>query len=204
MRRSTRIALLAVGGSLLLVISAMGSFVVGHGVGTSERLAALRAQDQANLANMTRSTFQSWSLVCRDVAGNGPGRRCVLFMAVADPSLKQVLLTFSVARSVQGMPVLLVDTPAGVAVDQGITVTPGAAQSIKVDIRSCGPQRCRAITELNASLQAALEAADMTSVTYVRANRQLATYNLPTRGFREGFAAWSIEAARLPAPAAVD
>jgi invasion protein IalB len=118
--------------------------------------------------------------------------------------LRQVLLTLSVARTPQGLPVLLVDMPAGVAVDQGITVTPSGAQSIKVGIQACGPQRCRAIMELGSSLQAALGAADMTSVTYVRANRQQSTYNLPTRGFREGFAAWSAATSRLPTSAAVD
>jgi invasion protein IalB len=181
------------------MLAAAGAFVLGHGVGTSERLATLR---KADLASTTEAAFEGWSLVCRDVVSNG--RRCVLFMTVADQGLRQVLLTLSVARTPQGLPVLLVDMPAGVAVDQGITVTPSGAQSIKVGIQACGPQRCRAIMELGSSLQAALGAADMTSVTYVRANRQQSTYNLPTRGFREGFAAWSAATSRLPTSAAVD
>ena len=175
----------------------MAAFVVGHGVGANERQAAERAREQANLATLTTTTFQNWSLVCRKGMESRTGRRCVLFMAVADPDMRQVLLTFSVARTAEGVPALLIETPAGVAVDQGITVTPGAAESVKVDIRSCGPQRCRAVAELDASLRAALEAADITSVTYIRASRQQATYNLPTRGFREAFAAWSAEATQI-------
>jgi invasion protein IalB len=185
-------------------MSAVGAFLVGHGVGNSERLAALRARERANLAGMTKTAFQGWSLVCRDMAASGSSRRCVLFMAIADPAMRQVLLSFSVARTPQGVPVLLVDTPAGVSVDQGVTVTPGAAESVKMRIQTCGPQRCRAVTQLDSALQAALEAADMTSVTYVRANRQQSTYNLPTRGFREGFAAWSAETARLPVSTAAN
>ena len=176
-----------------MLFSAAAAFLVGHGVGTSERLAAnraARAKEQAVMAsmNMTKSAFQAWSLVCRDWPGNE--RRCVLFIAVADPDMKQVLLTFSVARTPQGMPVLLVDTPPGVTVDQGITVAAGATEAIKVPIQSCGPQRCRAITELTPSLRTALERADVTSVTYVKADNQPSTYNLPTRGFRDGLAAW--------------
>jgi invasion protein IalB len=203
MRRS-RIALLAVSGSLVLVLSAIGAFVIGHGAGTRERIEAMRARELASLANMTKATFQGWSLVCRDAPSNGSPRRCVLFMAVAEQATGQVLLTFSITRAAQGAPVLLIETPAGVAVDQGITVAPSSAQSVKVGIHSCGPQRCRAIAELSPSLQAALETADITSVTYVQANRQLSTYNLPTRGFREGFAAWSAETARLSKSAAVN
>ena len=193
MRRGSKIALLAVGGSVLMLFSAAAAFLIGHGVGASERLAinrAMRAREQSALAsmNMTKSAFQAWSLVCRNWPGNE--RRCVLFIAVADPDVKQVLLTFSVARTPQGMPVLIVDTPAGVTVDQGITVTAGAAEGIKVPIQSCGPQRCRAITGLTPPLRAALEAADVTSVTYVKADNQQSTYNLPTRGFRDGIVAW--------------
>jgi invasion protein IalB len=88
------------------------------------------------------------------------------------------------------MPVLIVDTPAGVTVVQGIVVTAGAAEGVTLPIQSCGPQRCRAMTELTSSLRAALEAADVTAVTYVKADSQPSTYNLPTRGFKDGLAAW--------------
>src|SRR5690349_4584199 len=185
MRRGSKIALLAVGGGAFLLFAAAAAFLVGHGVGVSERFATnktARQREQAALAemNMTKSAFQAWSLVCRPWPGNE--RRCVLFIAVADPDKKQVLLTFSVARTPQGMPVLIVDTPAGVAVDQGVKVTAGAAEEMKIPIQSCAPQRCRAVTELTLPLRAALEKADVTAVTYVKADNQQSTYNLPTRG----------------------
>jgi invasion protein IalB len=193
MRRASKIALLAVGGSVLMLFSAAAAFLVGHGVGAGERLAtnrALRAKEQSALAamNMTKSAFQAWSLVCRDWPGNE--RRCVLFIAAADPDAKQVLLTFSVARTPQGMPVLVVDTPPGVTADDGVTVTAGAAEALKLPIQSCSPQRCRAIAELTSSLRGALESADVTSVTYMRADSKQSTYNLPTRGFKDGLVAW--------------
>ena len=176
-----------------MLISAAAAFLFGHGVGSGERLSAnraARAREQAAMAqmNMTKSSFQAWSLVCRDWPGNQ--RRCVLFIAVADPDMKQVLLTFSVARTPQGMPVLMVDTPAGIAVDQGVTIAAGAAEALKMPIQSCGPQRCRAIAELTSPLQAALEKADITAVTYVKADTKQSTYNLPTRGFKDAIVAW--------------
>ena len=208
MRRASKIALLAVGGSVLMLFSAAAAFLVGHGVGAGERLAtnrALRAKEQSALAamNMTKSAFQAWSLVCRDWPGNE--RRCVLFIAAADPDAKQVLLTFSVARTPQGMPVLVVDTPPGVTVDDGVTVTAGAAEAMKLPIQSCSPQRCRAIAELTSSLRGALESADVTSVTYMRADSKQSTYNLPTRGFKDGLVAWFAGSEpRAPIAAAVN
>lgn len=208
MRRASKIALLAVGGSALLLFSAAAAFLIGHGVGADERLAvnrAMRAREQGALAtmNMTKSAFQAWSLVCRDWPGNE--RRCVLFIAVADPDVKQVLLTFSVARTPQGMPVLIVDTPAGVAVNEGVTITAGATEATKIPIQSCAAQRCRAVTELTASLREALEKADVTAVTYVKADNQSSTYNLPTRGFRDGMVAWFAGSEpRTPVSAAVN
>lgn len=187
-----------------MLFSAAASFLVGHGVGAGERLAAnraARAREQAALASMdmTKSAFQAWSLVCRKWSGDE--RRCVLFIAVADPDRKQVLLTFSVARTPQGMPVLIVDTPAGVSVDQGVMVMAGATEGIKLPIQSCVAQRCRAIAELTPELQAALEKADVTSVTYVKADNQQSTYDLPTRGFKDGIAAW-FAGSELPSPKA--
>ena len=132
-------------------------------------------------------------------------RRCVLFIAAADPDAKQVLLTFSVARTPQGMPVLVVATPPGVTADDGVTVTAGAAEAMKLPIQSCSPQRCRAIAELTSSLRAALESADVTSVTYVRADSKQSTYNLPTRGFKDGLVAWFAGSEpRAPIAAAVN
>lgn len=192
-----------------MLFGAAAAFLVGHGVGINERRAVDRTahqREQAALASMdmTKSAFQAWSLVCRPWPGGE--RRCVLFIAVADPDLKNVLLTFSVARTPQGMPVLIVDTPPGVAVAQGISVTAGAAEEIKLPIQSCGPQRCRAMTELTLPLRAALEKADVTAVTYVRADNQQSTYNLPTRGFRDGLLAWyaGSELPQQPVSAAVN
>ena len=208
MRRGSKIALLTVGGSVLVLFAAAAAFLIGHGVGTSERLTAnrtLRAREQSAIApaNVTRSAFEAWSLVCRNPDGE---RRCVLFIAVADPQRKQVLLTVSIARTPQNMPVLVVDTPAGVLVDQGITVTAGAAESFNIRVQSCGPQRCRAVTDLTPSLQAALEAAAVTSVTYTKVDNQQSTFNLPTRGFKDGITAWfgGSDAASRPVSAAVN
>jgi invasion protein IalB len=192
-----------------MLLAAAAAFLVGHGVGINERMAVNRTahqREQAALAsmNMTKSAFQAWSLVCRPWPGGD--RRCVLFIAVANPDSRNVLLTFSVARTPQGMPVLIVDTPPGVAVDQGVTVIAGAAAEVKVPIQSCGPQRCRAVTELTLPLRAALERADVTSVTYVKADNQQSTYNLPTRGFKDGLVAWyaGSELPQQPVSAAVN
>ena len=193
MRRGSKIALFAVGGSVLVLFSAAAAFLIGHGVGAGERAGVdrtARAREQIALAekDITKSAFEAWSFVCRTSPGTEP--RCVLFIAVADPQRTQVLLTFSIARTPQGMPALVVDTPAGVAVDQGVTVTAGSAEAFIIPIQSCGPQRCRAVTDLTPSLQASLESAAVTAVTYTKADNQQSTYNLPTRGFKDGIAAW--------------
>ena len=209
MGRRSKIALLAVGGSALMLLSAAAAFLVGHGVGTNERMASNKTAHQRERAalasmNMTTSAFQAWSLVCRPWPGGE--RRCVLFIAVADLNKRNVLLTFSIARTPQGMPVLIIDTPAGVAVDKGISVTAGGAEEIKMPIQSCGPQRCRAITELTLPLRTALEKADVTAVTYVKADNQQSPYNLPTRGFKDGLVAWyaGSELPQRPVSAAVN
>lgn len=209
MRRGSKIALLGLGGSALMLLAAAAAFLVGHGVGTNERVFANRSahqREQTALAsmNMTKSAFQAWSLVCRPWPGGE--RRCVLFIAVADPDRKNVLLTFSVARTPQGMPVLIVDTPPGVAVDRGITVVAGGGEEIRMPVQSCGPERCRAMTELTLPLRAALEKADVTAVSYVKADNQQSTYNLPTRGFKDGLVAWyaGSELPQRPVSAAVN
>jgi len=85
-------------------------------------------------------------------------------------------------------------------------VTAGAAEEMKIPIQSCAPQRCRAVTELTLPLRAALEKADVTAVTYVKADNQQSTYNLPTRGFKDGLAAWyaGSELPKQPVSAAVN
>jgi len=208
MRRGSKIALLGIGGGVLLLFSAAAAFLIGHGVGVDERLSARSvppAREQAALASadVSKAAFQSWSLACRKSPDNE--RRCVLFLAIADSGSKQVLLTLSVAQTQKGMPMFVVETPAGALTDKGVTVTAGAAEALKIPIRSCGPQRCRAMTDLTSSLRAALENAEITSVTYTKADNQQSTYNLPTRGFKDGIAAWFAgDASAQPVSAAVN
>jgi invasion protein IalB len=206
LRRASKIGLLVGGGSAFLLVSAAVAFLIGHRVGASERFEAnreLREREQATLASMsmTKSAFQAWSLVCRGWTGNE--RRCVLFIAVADPDAEQVLLTLSIARTPQGMPVLVIDAPSGIMTEPGVSLTAGTAAPMRLPIQSCTPERCRAVAPLTPALNAALEAADVTSVSYVRAaGSQPSSYNLPTRGFRDGMRAWYAGSEPTP-PAAV-
>jgi invasion protein IalB len=196
MLRAPQIALLAASGCFLVSVAAAAAFFAGHGVGMREKIAidkALRAREQNSLtaSNMTRRSFQNWSLICRDWAENE--RRCVLFVAVASPDMNQLLLTVSIARTSKGVPVLIVDTPPGVAVGRGVTVTAGEASPLRVPIQACGPQRCRAVAELTPQLRGTLEAAESATITYVRDTNQESTYNLSTLGFRDGISAWLAE-----------
>jgi len=196
MRLASKIALLAVSGCVLVSVAAAAAFLAGHGVGAREKLAmdkALRAREQNTLTatNTTRRSFEDWSLICRDFAESA--RRCVLFFAVASADMNQLLLTVSVARTPRGVPVFIVDTPAGVAVGRGVTVAAGEVGPQRLPIQACGQQRCRAVAELSPSLRSALEAAESASVTYVKDTNQESTYNVSTRGFRDGIVAWLAE-----------
>ena len=143
----------------------------------------------------TRS-FGSWALVCGQDPQNP--NRCGLLIRAIDQQSQQLVVSLNLTRGPQGNPIIVVNTPPGIVIPSGVTLTPANGTAARGAVQVCRPRGCTGIVVLSDTLLTELAAAQATTVSFVSANGQTANLNLPTTGFAEGFTAWR---AAFPPPA---
>jgi invasion protein IalB len=145
-------------------------------------------------------TFGNWALVCGQGQTAEDAGRCGLLMRVIDQQAQRVLMSLNVTRGPQGNAIVVINTPPGVVIPAGVSLTPENGTAETGGIQVCRPQGCTGVILLTETLLAEMSAAEMTMLGYTAASGQPVNLNLPTTGFAEGFTAWQ-QAFPAPPPA---
>lgn len=185
LNRLTILLLVSLG--LIIII---GAYLLGFSRGGSRIGETNLGPGVASDLNITRESFGGgWSLDC----GVSPTqqKRCTLNMQLVNRA-GQAVLVLVVTRDSEGSPVMMINTPPGIAFAGGVVLTPQEKPSIMGEFKSCGPQRCRALVSLNAEARSELAQVDTANVNFLRANGQQVEYTIPLAGFNAGFAAWEM------------
>jgi invasion protein IalB len=140
----------------------------------------------------TRS-FGSWALAC----GQGDQGRCGLLIRLINQDAQRVLMSVNVTRGPQGNAIIAINTPPGVVIPAGVTITPENGTAATGPVQVCRPAGCTGIIVLNEELRMELTSAQMATIGYTTANGQPVSINIPINGFSEGYAAWETA---FPAP----
>lgn len=142
-------------------------------------------------------SYGNWALVCgQPNAGDGPDR-CSLLMRIISQEEQRVLMSVNVTRGPQGNAILIINTPPGIIVPSGVTITPEGGTAATGGVQACRQNGCTGIVMLTEELQTELTTSPAAAIGYVAANGQPVSLNLPTNGFAQGFAAWQTA---FPAP----
>ena len=147
-------------------------------------------------------SYGNWALVCNQnqpQANDGP-QRCGLLMRVINQEAQQVLMSLNVSRGPLGNAIIIVNTPPGITIPAGVSLTPENGTAATGGVQVCRPQGCTGVILLSEMLLAEMSAVEMTTLGYTAANGQAVNFNLPTTGFAEGYAAWN-QAFPAPPPA---
>ena len=190
MKQRTAIAILV---AAILAVGAVGAFIF------------LRPDPEPQQAGIpplppgTRS-FGNWALLCGQNEQTGQGR-CGLLMRVINQEAQRVLMRLNLTRGPQGNAIIVVDTPPGVVIPAGVSITPENGTAATGPVQVCRPNGCTGIVLLTDELATALSGVANATISYVAANGQAVNLSLPINGFAEGYAAWQ---AAYPAPPAAE
>jgi invasion protein IalB len=140
-------------------------------------------------------SFGNWALVCNQPEGDA--QRCSLLMRVINQEAQQVLMSLNLTRGPLGNAIVVINTPPGVTIPAGVSLTPEGGTTETGGVQVCRPQGCTGVIVLSETLLAEMSAVETTTVGYTAANGQAVNLALPTTGFAEGYAAWDLA---FPAP----
>lgn len=145
-------------------------------------------------------TYGNWALVCggQPNANDGPDRCGLLLRVITqNQGVQRVLMSLNVTRGPQGNAIIVVNTPPGIVIPSGVSITPEGGTAVSGGVQTCRQNGCTGVILLTEELQTELTNAAMVTVGYVAANGQPVNLNLPTDGFAQGYAAWETA---YPAP----
>jgi invasion protein IalB len=190
MKQRTAVAILV---AAILAVGAIGAFIF------------LRPEPQpqqpvSQIPQLPPGTqsFGNWALVCNGQPGaqDGPDR-CGLLMRVINQEAQRVMMSLNVTRGPQGNAIIVVNTPPGVIIPAGVSITPENGTQATGGVQVCRPNGCTGVVLLTEELKAELDGSQQAAIGYVAANGQPVNLNLPINGFVQGYAAWE---AAFPAP----
>ena len=184
-------------GVLILAVAAVTgvAFYVGrHNSSVAALAPALHLPGLPQSPSFTRLAprkFGNWTLSC--LLDAQLAKHCNLVFQAVDNSRKHLLLRLVIARTARGQVAMIVSTPPDAAVASGVKLTPGGGQTVMIPFVRCRPRTCEASLAVTDSLSNSLGAADATRVSFVTGAGKAISYQLPSQGFKEGFAAWRQE-----------
>jgi invasion protein IalB len=180
---------------LVLAVAAVTgvAFYVGqHNAGVAAFAPALHLPGfQPSVTRLPSKKFGNWTLAC--LLDLQQAKHCNLVFQAVDNSRKHLLLRLVVARTATGQVAMIISTPPDAAMASGVKLNPGSAPPVMIPFIRCRPHTCEASLPLTDSLANALATADTTRVTFSATGGKPISYQLPSQGFKEGFAAWQKE-----------
>lgn len=106
----------------------------------------------ANERNTEQTVLDRWTLTCRTDAQGEGNKKCSATNRIVDQNTGNALFVWVIGRNNQGDMVAYFQTPTGVLIGQGLTLTLANLESQKIDFYSCDNRRCEAILPLTEAL----------------------------------------------------
>lgn len=131
--------------------------------------------------------FEDWTLVC-DENLKAMRRICNVTQSVVDQS-GVMIFSWSLAATAEGMPVVIVRTPASVGKGTAVSLTPsGAKQPRQVKLSGCDADVCVGFVPLDASLRGEIDKGGFADVSFAEGAARVALH-VPLKGLQAAVAA---------------
>jgi invasion protein IalB len=112
-----------------------------------------------------------------------------LAQQLTQPGNKQLILGISMRKEPQGSVTLVLHTPLGVSLTQGVTLSVNDVVVAKLPFTSCQSTQCQATASLTSDVADAIAGAEKISVSFQRQSGDPVNVAASVRGLREAFAA---------------
>lgn len=145
-------------------------------------------QEEAASVRTETTTFEQWTVICRQVADGKQPKTCAAALRVVQPN-QQLILLWEVTRGSDGAMRSVLQTPTGVFVQKGVDIKVGDAVVGKLEYVACVPQNCEAAGALDAALLKKLAAAGEVTVTIHARDGRDVNFKFPVKGIDKAIAA---------------
>jgi len=140
----------------------------------------------ATAANQGTS-YGDWRYICPAAVTGGPG--CTIMQQLTDNKSGAVVVLWRITRLADGTLVSDWQTPTGILVNRGFTITGAAAKPVAIPYSACTPNNCAAVVNFAPDFVAALAKTDKVSGTIFALNGQGVTFNFSVKGLPDALVA---------------
>ena len=133
--------------------------------------------------------FGQWALICgkeRDKDGKEP---CSLVQALVERESQKLVFRLTVAYGPKGNLVLKIDSPTGVALQNGLEFSPDAVKVYRLPFQACTAQGCSALFIMPDDLKQEIGKSAKGTITVYALNGQAVQAATELTGFADGLAA---------------
>lgn len=157
---------------------------MGTAVLAMTAVAALALPGEA--ATRVQKTFGGWQVNCAE-QDNGK-KACSLQYALVTQKDKRPVFTWMIVRGKEGEPnKVLLRTPTGVLLADGVNVGIEGAESVKINYLTCGPQACVAEFDLTDQWLKTLSSYPKAIVNYKAVNQQVIKHEIDLKQFGDAY-----------------
>lgn len=154
----------------------------------------VQAQDEAaeqpkaaDPVKKTTETIGTWTVICSEAAEKS---RCVAQQQLANTKNKQVVAAALVRLSKEGGAELVLQTPSGVILAPGVTLTVDGEEAGKAPFEICAPRGCEASLLINQDLINKLAKGKSFTVTVQSMRGKSVALEFQLDGFTKAYAAF--------------
>lgn len=148
-------------------------------------ISAVAALSQlADAATRVQKTFGGWQVDCNE-QDNGK-KACALQYALVAKKDNRPVFSWMIVRGKEGEPnKVLLRTPTGVLLTEGVNVGIEGAESVKINYLTCGPQACVAEFDLTEQWQKTLSSYPKAIIAYKAVNQAPIKHEIDLKQFSD-------------------
>jgi invasion protein IalB len=134
--------------------------------------------------------YGPWRVICQKPA-DAPKKVCTANLRVYDQKRQRVLLIWAISRNAEGALVLLLQTPTGVQVREGVELKLGNGPAHRLKYVACMPRHCQASITLDAALVKQAMGANDATASITLLNGRAVQFNMSIKGIDKALGALS-------------
>lgn len=150
--------------------------------------------EKQNLPDSTKrvqETIGDWGIDCSERAGER--KRCKMMQQIANAKTMKAIVTWLIGRDGQGKPAMSIQTPPGILLPPGLTLSIDGKMTITLPYRTCTQQVCEAVHPLTGEIIEALKSGKAAKVTVSPLEGEPRSFEMSLRGFTAAFDASGIK-----------
>jgi invasion protein IalB len=132
--------------------------------------------------------YGAWLVNCQQAVSGAGRKNCAATLRTTDKD-KKLAFAWVLTKTADGKPIMVIQTPTGVAIPAGVELGVGKGAARKIAFSSCEPQFCEAIMVVDPALATEIKTSPKPSLAIQGKDGRKFKFDIDTKGVEQAFSA---------------